>query len=138
MSFMLAPHLPIYFIMKFLRKCVLTNKTLLCDLTHVINYFIASRGDYFIFFAYLAAQFRQLFVCNIPHNHSEPHKCSFQTVPLSTSRALMCSVAFLLLMYPAGIWLQLVYSEDHTTEYTWSISLDKAGGHPLATLCKSS
>ena len=86
MSFMPAPHLPIfYFIMKFLRKCVLTNNTLLYDLTHVINYLIASRGDYFICFAYLAAQFRQLFACSIPHNHSEPHKCSFQTVPESTS-----------------------------------------------------
>ena len=41
-------------------------------------------------------------------------------------------------MYPAGIWLQLVYPEDHTTEYTWSISLDVAGLYNLATLCKPS
>ena len=81
MSFMLATHLLIYFIMKFLRKCVLTNNTLSYNLIHAISCFIASRGDYVICFAYLAAQFRQLFACNIPHNHSEPHKCSFQTVP---------------------------------------------------------
>ena len=81
MSFKQAPHLPVYFIMKFLRKCMLTNNTLLYNLTHVINYFIASRGDYFICFAYLAARFRQRFACDNPHNDCEPHKCSFQTVP---------------------------------------------------------
>lgn len=128
-SFMLALCMLVYFA---IRECVLTeNSNFPCQE-------LASRRYYFRCVTYLAVLFRQYFAYNIRHNHSPPHKCSCRTVPKSASAALICSLVLALLVCPAGIWLQLVYPEDHTTEYTWSISWKMVDRHSLATLCKSS